>query len=461
MWAEQKPHNYQRVLVAAIVLTLVSIALHLVLSSFTLSGGVVSHVAGEAIAATLAGLVGATLISISTAGGQRWIRILGLGLVFVAGLDLLHMVFSTSKAIEVFDGDSVLSDWTSLLSRVVLSAVALGTVLSLARRDTESETDHRPLPIILLPAALVVVLVAASAALALTGSQAPSDLSIETALSLLPGSLFLIAFVIFQHRSSELSFMFSAFGVFLFSNGIADGSFMAYSSDPFDNYYGVFHIFKLFSYGVLLFGILAESQKLYRFEFEARRELGNINDSLNDANLHLTTATNDLKALNQIGRLASESHDLAERFEEIASILESRIRTDRTLVATMPLEAGDCTIEAVYGVSIPGRGRGDPLPLAGTIIGEVVRKRQTLHFDDSNIEEFEKLDPRLVADREVGFRSWLSTPVVAEDEVVGVLMVRTRVSHAYGERETQFLEQVASQIAGLVRAIRLSRHRAA
>ena len=449
-WTDTQAYDYEKPVLAAALLAFVSLGLHFVITRVDIPGTVMSHVAGEAIAAVLAALVGATLLSISVTGGQRWLKILGAGLLVVAGLDLLHMASSSAQALEAFGTEGVLAGWTSLLSRFVLGLISIFAVLSLPGRQ---KGEFRPANLV-TPATVATGLVLAAGLVAILGPAREPEFRPENALSLATGSLLMLAFVLTFSRASNLRLMFLSLSVFLFSGGIADAVFMTYSNGLYDSQFGMFHLFKLFSYGVLLVGILAESMRLYRFEADARVHLGDINDSLNDANLHLTTATNDLKALNQIGRIASESRYVADRFVEIASVLVSRVRSDRTLVATVDKENLECRIEAVDGVAIPGRGPGDSLPLTGTVLWDVVVNRVSLQFDKTDIGRHSTQDPRLSADLQAGFRSWISTPVISEDEVVGVLMVRSRDEGVYGEREVRFLEQVASQIAGPVRLMR-------
>ncbi len=446
LWDDSASHNYNHVLIGSAALTAVAVALHLIVPNLDGLGSITSHVAGEMIAATLAVIIGVTLLMVSRSADQRWLELLGYGAIAAGLLDAIHGITSSTAVISVLGGNTEVSEWISLISRTTLAIACLWAVLSL---EKSGATDSPPLTAA-WPVGVAVALIAGSGLIATFTASEQYSPRIEAALTLVPGMLFLLAFVAMRNRRSHARYTLWAFTLFLVANGAADGAFMAHSSATFDAYFAAHHIFKLFAYGVLLVGLLAESQRLYRFEIKARQQLSDINDSLNRSNLALTSAGNDLRALNRIGRMAGVSKSVADQFEQIGDIVSARVDLDRLTIAIIHPGLAGFIIEATYGLNVEGREPGTFIPFAGTHYGEVLEKRTTLLIDDSNIDEAIKRTPRLKTDVNSGVRSWLTTPIIAEDDVVGLLMVRSMKPLAYSDRETQFIEQVASQFAGPV-----------
>lgn len=450
LWNETAFQHHNRTILVSATLAVITVALHLAILNSEWPGNRTAHSGIEIVAAVVGGVVGITLAYNSFVVDERWLRILGFGFIGVAALDLGHAVVSSRVAADALGNIDQLTLWTSLASRFALGAVVLCATLALVRRNDSG--DQRALfPLSAWFFGIIVFAIAGSWLMFLFAGSLELSNSPETLLSLVSGSLFLGAFVLLAQRRSDLRNMYSAFAIFLLVNGLSEAAFKVFVAGPFDGYFAAAHVFKLFGYLVILIGILMESQRLYRFETNARQELGKVNESLNESNLMLTTARSDLQALTQIGRIAGASRTVADRFGEIGRIISSRIRADRIMVATVNYDRSECKIVAIFGQALPDREVGDMLPLMGTMIGDLLKSGQTELFNDSNIESTVRSDPRLAVDVEAGFRSWLSTPINAEDEVVGVLMVRSKLPSAYGHREAQFVEQVASQLAGPVR----------
>lgn len=448
LWDAAKVHNKNRAVLASAVLAVASIALGIAVPHLAVFGTATTHVAGEVIAAVIAFILGVALISISRSAEQPWLNILGWGFLLVAGLDLVHALFSSPAASSAFGNSDQIASAISLLSRTALGAFALWAALKLEKQADGSFT----LSSLRWPIAVVGSLLVGSVAISVLQALDGSTVSPSDRLSLLPGLIFLAAFIVVQRRRSQDTHTLLAFTVFLLASGAADTAFAFHTAEPFDGYFSTLHIYKLFSYGVMLVGLLMESQRLHSFELRARQELGKVNDSLNESNLGLTSASNDLKTLNQIGRIAGISVSVTDRFDQIADLIRTRIDAERVSVAFIDESGTHSRMVVTNGLDIAGRASGTLVPLANTHTGESILNKRTIVVGSSNIDAIRRGNPDMfVNDIKAGVRSWITTPIIIEDSVVGVLMVRSVKSLAYGEREIQFVEQVASQLAGLVR----------
>ncbi len=456
LWDKAAPRNHNFAIIGSAAIAAAAIVVGLTVPRIDSIGSPTSHVAGEIISAILSAIVGITLVNISRSTEQRWFRLLGWGLLVTAGLDVLHGLTGSTAVIDLL-GSSALSDWISLLSRVALAGFVICAVLTLEQTAETKRTFAQ----LKWPVAIAAGLVAGSVLITVFPPAGSTGFAPEIQLSFIPGIGFLAAFITIQRRYSTAHYTLAAFMLFLVANAAADAVFMSHSGQYLDSYFSGLHIFKLFAIGALLVGLLADSQRLYQFEVRARHELGIVNDSLNESNLGLTSASNDLRALNQIGQIAGVSRSVADRFDEIAEVMRSRIEFHRIAIGVVDEVRGSCTIEAVYGAPMVGRSVGSVVNLDGTHYGDVVRLRTTIVLDDSNVETAARKIPRLKVDIASGIRSWLTTPIIAEGEVVGIVLARSLKPNAYGMREMQFVEQVASQLAGPLRHGRGRRMKAA
>lgn len=447
LWDVLKVHNNNRVVLASAVLAVASIALGFAVPHIAVFGTATTHVAGEVIAAVLALVLGVTLISISRSAEQPWLNILGCGFLLVAALDLVHALFSSPVASNAFGNGDQIASAISLLSRTVLGTFALLAALKLEKRTDGNLT----LSALRWPVAIVGSLLLGAVVISILQASSGSVVAPAARFSLLPGLIFFAAFILVQRRRSLDTNTLSAFTVFLLASGAADIAFAFHTTEPFDGYFSALHIYKLFSYGVMLVGLLTESHRLHSFELRIRQELGKVNESLNESNLGLTSASNDLKALNQIGRIAGISVSVADRFDEVADLVRSRIEADRVAVAVVNESGTHSKLIAANGLPIAGRATGALVSLSDRDASEFIFNKKSVVVGPSNIDAIRGQYLKLfVNDIKAGVRSWITTPIIAENTVVGVLMVRCVKPLAYGEREVQFVEQVASQLAGPV-----------
>ncbi len=450
VWGETTTRDNKFAIAVSGVFALVAIAISIRIPHFDSPASPMSHVAGEVVGAVLAVLIGVMLISVSRSASQPWLRVLGIGFVIVAALDLLHAVASSPAAREGSALAEPVSDWAWIIGRTLLAACALRAVMTQPRSAPSVSGES----LRIVPLLIVLGLVLGSGVAAMLSGGDQLALSAVERLSVVPGALFMAAFVLIFSRGSNAPHISTAFAIFLLMSGAVDTAFMLYSAAEFDGYFSMAHTLKLAAYGVVITGIFAESQRLYRFEAITRRELGRINDSLNEANLLLTTATNDMRALNQVGWIAGESQNIADRFDEIADIVRSRIPADRVSVVIVEPSGMTCRLEATDGLAIPGREIGTVISLTGTHYSEVIVDRLTVIVDDRNIANAIERHPKLEIDAQQGIRSWITAPILTEDEVVGALSARSTQSDVYDDRARQFVEQVASQLAGLARKTR-------
>ncbi len=142
--------------------------------------------------------------------------------------------------------------------------------------------------------------------------------------------------------------------------------------------------------------------------------------------------------------------EIYERFAEFASEVGKIIPFDR--IATTILNPEDKTLNITYvtGLDMANRRAGDVLPLSGTSAEEVMRTRASLLIQKENQEEAIGRFPDLLTYFEAGFQSLLFVPLIAKDQVIGILNFLSTKPDAYTQVDLRLAEKVGNQIAGAI-----------
>ncbi len=190
----------------------------------------------------------------------------------------------------------------------------------------------------------------------------------------------------------------------------------------------------------------------------AERVAGQVAGAVANSQLYaaLKQQAHEREVLAETGRIASSSLDIDDIYERFAEQVSRLIAFDRITIA-LPGEqdSDDYTLTFVQGVDVTARRREDAVPLAGTLTGEVVRRRSGVLVQDMPLEELSARFPGLLAGYEEGLRSFIAVPLISRDLVVGVLHLCSTSAGAYTERDLSLLGQIASQVAGAIANARL------
>jgi two-component system cell cycle sensor histidine kinase/response regulator CckA len=152
----------------------------------------------------------------------------------------------------------------------------------------------------------------------------------------------------------------------------------------------------------------------------------------------------------EIGRIISSTLNINEVYKQFSEEVYKIITFDWIAISMIDHEKGTFQNEYNLGKDVPGRGIGIVIPLAGSLNEEVMRKRsvQLLHIEDRN--ELAGWLPLLLPFFDVGFRSFMSVPLISKDQVIGVLHLFSIKSKAYTEADKNLVESIGNQIAGAV-----------
>ena len=147
--------------------------------------------------------------------------------------------------------------------------------------------------------------------------------------------------------------------------------------------------------------------------------------------------------LAEVGRIITSSLDINDVYEGFAQQVRELIPFDRIAISLVDLETQTFVNEYVLGVFAAGRERGSRVPLEGTMVGEAIGSRDAIILQ-GNLDELTQRYPRRVRS---GLRSVIAAPIMFQNEVLGVLNLRSLKGNAYEEHHLDLMRKVVAQIA--------------
>ena len=153
-------------------------------------------------------------------------------------------------------------------------------------------------------------------------------------------------------------------------------------------------------------------------------------------------------ALAEIGRVISASLDIQDVYESLAASVRQLIPYDRLTIATVDMEHDTITNVFSTQPTLPRWAIGKPHPLRGAATEAVVRERQPILMQAETEAELLAQFPAAQAGLDEGLRSSIVVPLVARDEVVGVLSLRSPDLNAFTSHQLVLAQQVGMQVAG-------------
>ncbi len=155
-------------------------------------------------------------------------------------------------------------------------------------------------------------------------------------------------------------------------------------------------------------------------------------------------------ALAEIGRIMSSSLEINEVYERFAELARKLIPGDRVSINIVNPEDGTFHNAHVSGIDVPERRQGRFTPLEGSVTHEVLTTKSSVLVHPESLEYLESRYPGLVPEFRTGMRSMLSSPLISDDKVIGVLHFRSLQPRAYAQRYVKIAESISAQIAGAI-----------
>src|SRR3989441_2404518 len=161
----------------------------------------------------------------------------------------------------------------------------------------------------------------------------------------------------------------------------------------------------------------------------------------------------ELSFLHEVTQLASSARDWDEMLRIVIDRTTDAMGAEVSSLYLLEKPDGVLRLVATNGLNRGGIGRA-ALRLGEGIVGWVANARVPLAARDVRTEPRWKWVPEV---NEKRFTSMLSVPVVARDEVIGVMNVQTVEPRDFGREEIDFLQTIANQVAGIIEKGRLQR----
>src|SRR5213083_734549 len=161
----------------------------------------------------------------------------------------------------------------------------------------------------------------------------------------------------------------------------------------------------------------------------------------------------ELSFLHEVTQLAASARDWDEMLRIVIGRTTDAMGAEVSSLYLLEKPEGVLRLVATNGLNRGGIGRAT-LRLGEGIVGWVANARVPLAARDVRAEPRWKWVPEVDEKR---FVSMLSVPVVARDEVIGVMNVQTVEPRDFGREEIDFLQTIANQVAGIIEKGRLQR----
>jgi PAS domain S-box-containing protein len=156
------------------------------------------------------------------------------------------------------------------------------------------------------------------------------------------------------------------------------------------------------------------------------------------------------QALAQISQVIDSSPNIRDVYDQVAHLVRTLISFDS--LSINQTDRGQLHFDTVYNFTVdqPEGVGGRRTPMAGMFVEGIVRARSTLLFQAVEVDEVASTYPGLLRMFEGGFRSFLGTPLISNDGLIGTLHLSSKTPNAYTDRDVAMAERVGAQIAGAV-----------
>jgi formate hydrogenlyase transcriptional activator len=148
----------------------------------------------------------------------------------------------------------------------------------------------------------------------------------------------------------------------------------------------------------------------------------------------------------EVNNAVASNLDLRELIGAISKRLQSVIGHDGSGLAVWDEEIKQLRMHAVHTGSPVPVAEGTPIPMEGTPAGLCFTTRQTIIRDRVDFEEFHFPRFRQLVEA-LGIVSGCSVPLILEGRVIAVLSLFSHHEAAFNKQNTEFLEQIAGQLA--------------
>ena len=157
-----------------------------------------------------------------------------------------------------------------------------------------------------------------------------------------------------------------------------------------------------------------------------------------------------IRRLAEIGQIISSSLNIDDVYGRFAAKVRELIAFERIVITVADLERSTFTTAYAMGGEVTDRRRGDVSDLASSVTQEVIRTRSGANPPIGGRRRVDPAVLRPLPAYQAGFRSFLSVPLIASDEVIGALHLESTSPEAYTEQDLNLALSIAAQISGAI-----------
>ncbi|MFQ6026501.1 MAG: GAF domain-containing protein [Dehalococcoidia bacterium] len=150
--------------------------------------------------------------------------------------------------------------------------------------------------------------------------------------------------------------------------------------------------------------------------------------------------------LADLSRSVSNTISLESALDEIAAKVGEMVSHDRISIVLVSDKEDTTTMKSCFrGLAVPGWG-SPTLAFNQSFPQEIINIGTTLLQGDELEQAVDRI-PSIRAGQEIGFRSWLEVPLVANCQVIGALTLQSQQEYAFTEYHVSLAERIALQLA--------------
>jgi PAS domain S-box-containing protein len=151
-----------------------------------------------------------------------------------------------------------------------------------------------------------------------------------------------------------------------------------------------------------------------------------------------------------IARILYSTLDIQAVYERLVEEVRKVIPFDRIAIGIIRSDDQTLALSYVAGDEVAHRRKGDVFPLRGTIAEEVVRTRSSQCIREENLDEFVNAFPGLLPLVHCGIRAMLFVPLIAKDQVTGMLTLQLAKGRSYAVSDLRIAEKLGILIGGAI-----------
>jgi two-component system cell cycle sensor histidine kinase/response regulator CckA len=152
----------------------------------------------------------------------------------------------------------------------------------------------------------------------------------------------------------------------------------------------------------------------------------------------------------EIGRIVSSTLKIEEVYERFAEEVRKLIPFDRVSVNTINPDRASVTIAYTFGIKIRDAQEGTLITMESPFYEDIVSRRSSVLIQTEDESGLAGHYPNFVKHFRARLRSMIATPLISQDQLIGILHIQSLKPNAYTKSDVRLAERVGNQIAGAI-----------